>query len=192
MLADTRRRYPTFERLGTAYSASLQGLLLSSPEKAYSDKSPAIGDLGRMYHAEAPALWVETQLQTLDFASQTKESADQSALTEFSTLFAAQYPGIKLTEFLLFIARFKLGRYGKFYGYFDTLTVGEAFRKFLRERADELAAIERDRATEAYLKSRELPEGYTVPEGYNPYTWYQERVRRGEIQSFGNLKHLRQ
>lgn len=150
MLTDTLRRYPTFERLGTAYSASLQGLLLSSPEKAYSDKSPAIGDLGRMYHAEAPALWVETQLQTLDFASQTKESADQSALTEFSALFAAQYPGIKLTEFLLFIARFKLGRYGKFYGYFDTLTVGEAFRKFLRERADELDVLERKRLNQQW------------------------------------------
>ena len=33
---------------------------------------------------------------------------------------------IKLTEFILFVARFKLGRYGKFYGYFDTITIGEA------------------------------------------------------------------
>ena len=123
MLAETRRRYPTFDQLGKAFSTSLQGLLLSSPEKAYSDKSPAIGDLGRMYHPNAPAAWVKTQLLTLDFASQTKESADQSALTEFSTLFAAQYPGIKLTEFLLFIA----------------------FRKFLRERADELDVLERKR-----------------------------------------------
>lgn len=145
MLEDTRRRYPTFERLGTAYSATLQPLLLASPEKAYSEKSPVIGDLGRMYHPEAPALWVETQLQTLDFASQTKEGADGKALTEFSRLFAAQYGGIKLTEFLLFVARFKLGRYGKFYGYFDTLTIGEAFRKFLRERGDELAVLERAR-----------------------------------------------
>ena len=148
MLAETRRRYPTFDQLGKAFSTSLQGLLLSSPEKAYSDKSPAIGDLGRMYHPNAPAAWVKTQLLTLDFASQTKESADQSALTEFSTLFAAQYPGIKLTEFLLFIARFKLGRYGKFYGYFDTLTVGEAFRKFLRERAAEMDVLERTRLTQ--------------------------------------------
>lgn len=146
MLEDTRLSYPTFEELGTAYSTALQPLLLSFPEKAYSEKSPAIGDLGRMYDApEAPALWVEAQLMTLDFASQTKEGADSQALTEFSQLFAAQYGGIKLTEFLLFVARFKLGRYGKFYGYFDTLTVGEAFRKFLRERGDELAVLERAR-----------------------------------------------
>lgn len=143
MLAETRRRYPTFDQLGKAFSTSLQSLLLSSPEKAYSDKSPAIGDLGRMYHPNAPAAWVKTQLLTLDFASQTKESADMDSLAEFSTLFAAQYPGIKLTEFLLFIARFKLGRYGKFYGYFDTLTIGEAFRKFLRERREEVDLLER-------------------------------------------------
>lgn len=157
MLEETRRRYPTFERLGTAYSTALQPLLLASPEKAYSDKSPAIGDLGRIYRPEAPALWVETQLQTLDFASQTKEGADSQALTEFSRLFAAQYPGIKLTEFLLFVARFKLGRYGKFYGYFDTLTIGEAFRKFLRERSNELDVLERKRNNQRMLERYDKP-----------------------------------
>ena len=158
MLEDTRLSYPTFEELGTAYSTALQPLLLSFPEKAYSEKSPAIGDLGRMYDApEAPALWVEAQLMTLDFASQTKEGADSNALTEFSRLFAAQYGGIKLTEFLLFVARFKLGRYGKFYGYFDTLTIGEAFRKFLRERSDELDVLERKRNNQRMLDRYEQP-----------------------------------
>ena len=158
MLEETLLNYPTFEELGTGYSTALQPLLLANPDKAYSEKSPAIGDLGRMYHAEeAPALWVEAQLMTLDFASQTKEGADSQALTEFSRLFAAQYPGIKLTEFLLFVARFKLGRYGKFYGYFDTLTIGEAFRKFLRERGDELDALERKRNNQRMLDREKQP-----------------------------------
>ena len=158
MLEETLLNYPTFEELGTAYSTALQPLLLANPDKAYSEKSPAIGDLGRMYHAEeAPALWVEAQLMTLDFASQTKEGADMQALTEFSRLFAAQYPGIKLTEFLLFVARFKLGRYGKFYGYFDTLTIGEAFRKFLRERGDELDVLERRRNNLRLLEMQQQP-----------------------------------
>ena len=152
-----RQRYPTCERLETAYSAALQPLLLANPDKAYSEKSPAIGDLGRMYHPDAPAHWVKTQLTTLDFASQTKEGADMQALTEFSRLFAAQYPGIKLTEFLLFVARFKLGRYGKFYGYFDTLTIGEAFRKFLRERGDDLDALERKRNNQRMLDREKQP-----------------------------------
>ena len=73
-----------------------------------------------------------------------------SALEEFSKLFVAQYHYIKLTEFLSFVARFKLGRYGKFYGYFDTMTIGEAFHRFLKERSDELDTV---------IRRRKPPEG---------------------------------
>lgn len=121
-----------------AFSSSLQPVLLSNIEKAYSEKSPSIGDLDRMYGNGSSSLWVKTQVTGIDFVSSTKESADTNALNEFAQLFSRQYGHIKLTEFLLFIARFKLGRYGKFYGYFDMLTIGEAFRKFLRERSYEI------------------------------------------------------
>lgn len=94
-----------------------------------------------MYGVGSSALWVKTQLLTLDFASSTKESADMDTLLEFSQLFVGMYHYIKLAEFLLFIARFKLGQYGKFYGYFDTITIGEAFRKFIRERDCEIDAV---------------------------------------------------
>lgn len=133
-------------------------MLLADIEKAYSEKSPTLSDLERMYGYGSSALWVKTQLLTLDFASSTKESADENDLNEFSRLFVGQYHCIKLTEFLLFIARFKLGRYGKFYGYFDTITVGEAFRKFLRERSDELDIIIRKR------NNREMEERQTIIE----------------------------
>lgn len=136
-------------------------MLLADLEKAYSEKSPVLSDLDRMYGDGSSALWVKTQLLTLDFASSTKESADIDTLTEFSQLFIGQYHHIKLTEFLLFVARFKLGRYGKFYGYFDTITVGEAFRKFLRERSEEVDSIIR------MHNFREMEERKTVVERYH-------------------------
>ena len=120
-------------------------MLLADLDKAYSEKSPTLSDLERMYGDGSSALWVKTQLLTIDFASATKESANEKALNEFSNLFVRQYHYIKLTEFILFVARFKLGRYGKFYGYFDTITIGEAFRKFLKDRSDELDIIIRNR-----------------------------------------------
>lgn len=121
-----------------AFSSSLSAILLSDIEKAYSDKSPAIGDIDRIYGNGSSFVWIKTQILGIDFVSSTKESADNDAVNEFAQLFSRQYSHIKLTEFLLFIARFKLGRYGKFYGYFDMLTIGEAFRKYLKERSDEL------------------------------------------------------
>lgn len=145
MLSAIKEKYPTFSKASAVYSTSLQPMLLADTEKAYSEKSPTLSDLERMYGYGSSALWVKTQLLTIDFASSTKEGADENALNEFSSLFVRQYHYIKLTEFILFVARFKLGRYGKFYGYFDTITIGEAFRKFLRERGEELDVIIRRR-----------------------------------------------
>lgn len=145
MLSAIKQKYPTFSKASAVYSTSLQPMLLSDIEKAYSEKSPTLSELERMYGYGSSALWVKTQLLTIDFATSTKEGADENALNEFSSLFVRQYHYTKLTEFILFIARFKLGRYGKFYGYFDTTAIGEAFRKFLRERSDELDVIIRKR-----------------------------------------------
>ena len=177
MLARIRQSYPTYEQLASAFSAGLQPVLLSCPEKAYSEKSPAIADLDRLYPPGASALWVKTQLLTLDFASQTKEGADMDALQEFSMLFAAKYGGIKLTEFLAFIARFKLGQYGKFYGYFDTLAVGEAFRKFLAQRAAELDAVERRKNA----MEREAAQTAPVQRDHEPPEWLRAKLRMKPI-----------
>lgn len=118
-----------------------------------------------MYCEGSSALWVETQLLTLDFASSLKEGSDVDSLSEFSGLFVRQYPYIKLTEFLLFIARFKLGRYGKFYGYFDTITIGEAFRKYLRERSEELDIIIRRRnSLEIFGRQDEVKRDHVPPD----------------------------
>ncbi len=138
MLMSVEQRYPNFSGLSAAFSSSLSAILVSDIEKAYSEKSPVIGDIDRIYGNGSSSVWVKTQVLGLDFVSSTKESADINAMDEFAQLFSRQYSHIKLTEFLLFIARFKLGRYGKFYGYFDMLTIGEAFRKYLKERSDEL------------------------------------------------------
>lgn len=149
ILESIKQKYPTFKAFSSVYSTSLQTIILSDLEKAYSEKSPLLSDLDRMYCEGSSTLWVKTQLLTIDFASSVKEGADENALNEFSSLFVGQYHYIKLTEFILFVARFKLGKYGKFYGYFDTITIGEAFRKFLRERGEELDIILRRRNNRA-------------------------------------------
>lgn len=102
----------------------------------------------------------------IDFVSSTKEDADMNALIEFSNLFCRQYHGIKLTEFLLFVARFKLGQYGKFYGYFDMLTIGDAFKKFMRERSYEMELIERKRSNQRIDEIVVDFEQYHVPPDY--------------------------
>ena len=168
------RSYPTFEKLSLAFSPAVQPLLLSDVNKAYSDRGPSIGEISQIYGYEAATLWVKVQILSLDFVSSTKEDADGLAVTEFAKHVVRRYPYIRLTEFMLFIARFKVGQYGRFYGYFDPLTIGDVFRdKFLRERSYEQERAEAARKAELSARREFIP-----PKGYTSLTWVQELRRR--------------
>ena len=96
--------------------------------------------------------------------------------------FAQEVRQYKLSELMLFFARYKAGRYDNSYSSFDTKRIGNAFfKEFLPQRNAELDMAIRKHEQEESLRRRELPDGYVIPEGYNAYTWYLERKRRGEI-----------
>lgn len=149
-----------------SFSRNLQPYLLKNNEKAYSEKSPVLGVIDHAYGQGCAALWVKTQLLTIDLIAGLKEPADMAALDKFSQLFVAKYGHIKLTEFLLFCARFSLGMYGRFYGCFDPIMIGNNFSKFLKERRDELDIIERKRnmAEHEKLMSVEVERDHQMPE----------------------------
>ena len=60
MLSAIKQRYPTFSQASAAYSTSLQPILLADLDKAYSEKSPTLSDLERMYGDGSSALWAKT------------------------------------------------------------------------------------------------------------------------------------
>lgn len=137
------------------------------------------------------ANWIDIQVSALFGASSKSDLELAKGIGIFANTFAAEVRTYKLSELMLFFARYKAGVYDNSYATFDTRRIGNAFfKEFVPQRSQELAAIERRKQTDEYLKSRELPEGYTVPEGYNPWSWYLERVRRGEIKSYGNIGNL--
>ena len=190
-VAAFKTSYPSPSDVQRAYNPVHWGYTANNPQKAYQAACPTLMEYDSAYgHGEA-ANWIDIQVSALFGASSKADKTLADSIGIFANTFAAEVRTYKLSELMLFFARYKAGVYDNSYATFDTRRIGNAFfKEFLPQRAQELAAIERDRATEAYLKSRELPEGYTVPEDYNPYTWYQERVRLGEIKSYGNLSKL--
>lgn len=161
---------------------------MRNPARAYTADSPAVADIAATFGEGYAEMWVRAQVLALYGTSPNKDKAAADGIKVFAGCFAAQVKPYKLGELMLFFARYKAGMYDEGYATFDTRRIGNAFfHRFLPQRACELDAIEREKAAEEALKRRGLPEGYTVPEGYNPYTWYRERVRRGEIKSYGNL-----
>lgn len=170
----TLARYPNFRMFSDAYSSSLSPILLEDLKKAYSDKSPTFADINAMYGAGTASLWLETQITGLDFTSQTKESGDVKAIEEFSRLFVRHYSWVKITEFLLFIARYKLGIYGKFYGYFDVISIGDAFKKFIKDRNFEFGKVQSEASTAVAMSQKQVE----IPPGYTSISWYEELQRR--------------
>ena len=66
------------------------------------------------------------------------------------------------------------------------------FSKSLFQRDKEIDRCEKRKINEEALAGRELPAGYTIPKGYNPYTWYLETKRRaanGDKEAIENLKY---
>jgi nitrite reductase/ring-hydroxylating ferredoxin subunit len=74
-------------------------------------------------------------------SNQSKGVADGIPL--FSASFAAEAGRYKLSELMLFFARYKAGRYDKSFSTFDCRRIGNSFfREFLPDRTDELYRIE--------------------------------------------------
>lgn len=175
------------------YAPSLWGYAMQHAEKAYTADCPTLADIAATFGAEYAAMWIRGQVLALYGASSNRDAAVSNGIKPFADSFAPLANPYKLSELMLFFARYKAGVYDNSYATFDTRRIGNAFfREFLPQRAAELAAIEHQAAMESSLRRRELPEGYVVPEGYNPASYYRTRVTLGEIPEYGNLKRVQE
>lgn len=135
-----------------------------------------------MYGEGSASDWIYIQITALFGASSSRDKELVNSISIFADTFSAEVRQYKLSELMLFFGRYKSGKYDNSFQSFDTKRIGNAFfKEFLPQREYELGMYYQRKSQEDSLKRRELPEGYTIPEGYNSFTWYQERLRRGEI-----------
>lgn len=152
---------------------------LKKPYRAYMANCPTLSSYDMMYGEGASADWIYIQVMAIFGSSSNKDKEQVDAIGLFASSFAQEVKAYKLSELMLFFGRYKAGRYDNSYSTFDTKRIGNAFfKEFLPQRAAEIDVAEREKTTEESLKRRDLPEGYTIPEGYNSYTWYVEQMRR--------------
>ena len=79
------------------------------------------------------------------FLGVTDEKFSKEQVYDLSCVIVSQYKTITISEVMLFVSRFKAGRYGRFYG--DTsyaLTITQAMNTFMEERNDFYEQIERE------------------------------------------------
>lgn len=175
-------KYPSRSDVERAYAPNLWGYTLSNPERAYIAECPTLLIYDKLYGEGSSTIWIHIHVTALYGASPSKDKELANSIAIFSETFAAEARQYKLSELMLFFGRYKAGRYDNSYQSFDTKRIGNAFfKEFLIQRKNEIGMFIHKQQQEASLERRELPKEYIIPDGYNPDTWYRERLKRGEI-----------
>ena len=116
-------------------------------DKAFFGTAPSLLTLRRAYHDEAATMWMLPQLYDLCEYCGVREKLDESQMTQLARVIITEFPYLKVSEIMLFLHRFKAGRYGRFYGAIDPMVIMTALRfDFMDERA--AAIYEREHAEE--------------------------------------------
>jgi len=162
------------------------GYVLSNPDGAFRANVPTLWQYGQLYGEAAPRMWIQEQLAALFMASASRDAGMADGIMQTADLMASEAAGVKLSEMLLFFARYKAGHYDDSYSQFDTRRICVALQRFLRECRAETALMERER------QQREVEERrFTPPPGYTSLSWYlhlKDRAARGDTEAAKLLK----
>lgn len=158
------------------FSPANWGYTVSNSEKAYTSDCPTLQKYDVAYGENMSADWIYIQVLALYGSSSNKDKGVADGIRIFAQSFSSQVKTFKLSEMMLFFARYKAGRYDNSYSTFDAKRIGNAFfKEFIPERNNELDRIERSRIQNEIEQRRFIP-----PEGFNSSTWYLHLKQRAE------------
>lgn len=101
-----------------------------------------MADVRNIWGGNYSNYWLENQLRDLNEYVGCSKKMDILQIEDTARVIIADSFFLKLSEVMLFFARLKAGRYGKFYGSVDPMTITTALQKFKDERITELGKIE--------------------------------------------------
>ncbi len=136
-VADMRRRYGNGEQFLQTFNPEMQVTAARYAERAYLGTAPTLETVAVGYGEQVATVWICVQLENINLFAGVKEKMPVSRQRELSRILLAEYPYLKVTELLLFFHRLKCGRYGRFYGMVDALTITNSLVQFMNERLTE-------------------------------------------------------
>lgn len=164
--------YGTAESLMKDFIPDNQALFARDATKSLEGDCPTIADMRRVWSEKYAEAWLSNQLRDLSEYAGPKEKLTFYQLEDATRMIISEFYYFKLSEFMLFFAYFKGGRYGRFYGGVDPLVITEALHKFKKWRNSTLDYIaEEKRRKEIEQKPARDPECITREEWlrYKPY-----------------------
>ena len=137
---------------------------------------PTLLHYDKTYGEGVGARWIYGQVLALFGVSSCKDEGVARGIWLFAESFANEAKGYKLSELMLFFARYHAGKYDSSFSSFDTKRIGNCFfSQFVKERNFELERIHREQEQKKVEERR-----FTPPEGHTSWSWYQELKKRAE------------
>lgn len=175
-------KYPTLSKIELVFSPSHWGHAIRHYQNAYTCRCICIGQLDIIYGPESSVTWVATQLTGLFLLSSSKDTGVVDCIRSFSKIFAQEIRQYKLSEMLLFFARFSVGHYGaNNWSAYDLRRIGTAFfTEFLPERRQEIDFIEREKQHKQ--REQEWEERRKMAVSYEEYLKRKEQRECSNVQ----------
>lgn len=139
-------------------------------DRCFTGTAPTLRRYAEVHGTDSVRMWLSAQIKDLcEFAGAKKPQPD--AMEDIAATIAAQYPGMKLTELMVFFQLFKAGHYGHFYGTCDPLVLTASLKDFAEGyRTRELARIaqEEDRQARAQYDATAITLDEAIARGLCP------------------------
>lgn len=176
-------KYPTPSRMAVDYNPDLQGKLAKSnltlADIAKNDNIPSLANIRSVYGEDSAVRWLKVQFDSLnDYAEQGKGITD-SQLNELCNIVLGEYYWMNLAEICNFIARFKIGKYGQFYGSIGPMKITCSLLEYIKERRIDIERYERNQYR--MLRQKEIEERGNNGISYEEYLERESKlVERGD------------
>lgn len=175
-------KYPDPAQFIYDYNPDLQFKLLrhnaTHAELAMNTQIPSLGLLSASYGEETPLEWLKIQFGSLNDFAGTSTKISREQLDELAWIFLSEYYYINAAEICLFLARFKAGKYGQFYGAIDPMKITAAMLSYVSERRKELRKQERKKQSQD--REQEIADRNSRGISYEQYLELKERAERGD------------
>lgn len=130
--------------LAREYAPQRQAALARDPDRCMTDTdAPQLSVVAGVYGDKAAAGWLVGQIEDLFKATAVGVKADIETIKSAAEVILSNHSELRVTDIMLFMTRFKGGRYGKFYGSADPLALNDALSRYKEERSAALPRIAR-------------------------------------------------
>lgn len=150
------QRYGGFQQFSNRFSYARMNDIVKNPIDCFRRDSPSLVRIDITYGDEASATWLYDVLQGMFlFLGVNNDKFKREQVYDLARTITSQYKTLKVAEILLFVSRFKAGKYGRFYGGDSyALVVTEAINQFMVERGNYYDEIERERTESKIEESK--------------------------------------